>query len=196
MRLHKVNKHNAIQRRRYTLPSRQRGVVLFVSLVMLMILTILGVSSVQTTSLQEVMSRNSQDTNLAFQAAESALRDGESIVELMESTQLFDAATPGYYYEKAAGLTPNWRDVDWADDNPNSGGYVARDTPIVGVAAQPRYIVEHLKEVEETGGGLNQGNDGNDSGGGVTQIFRVTSYGVGGSPSARVMLQATYGKKF
>ena len=60
---------------------QQRGLALFMSLVMLLILTILGVSSVQNTSLQERMSRNALDSNLAFQAAESALRDGEDFIE-------------------------------------------------------------------------------------------------------------------
>ncbi|MBD3648541.1 MAG: hypothetical protein HUJ31_14050, partial [Pseudomonadales bacterium] len=46
---------------------QQRGVALFMSLVMLLILTLLGLSSVQTTSLQERMSRNARDANLAFQ---------------------------------------------------------------------------------------------------------------------------------
>jgi len=46
---------------------RQSGVALFISLVMLLILTVLGLSSVQTTSVQERMARNARDTNLAFQ---------------------------------------------------------------------------------------------------------------------------------
>ena len=64
---------------------RQSGVALFISLVMLLILTVLGLSSVQTTSVQERMARNARDTNLAFQAAESALKDAEALIETFNS---------------------------------------------------------------------------------------------------------------
>jgi type IV pilus assembly protein PilX len=50
-------------------------VALFISLVLLLLLTIIGVSAVQTTSLELRMARNDNDTLLAFQSAESALRD-------------------------------------------------------------------------------------------------------------------------
>ena len=43
---------------------KQEGIVLFMSLVMLLLLTMLGVSSIQTTSLQQRMARNANDGNL------------------------------------------------------------------------------------------------------------------------------------
>ena len=57
------------------------GVALFISLVLLLVLTILGVSVVQTTSLEIRMARNEHDSLLAFEAAESALRDAEAALE-------------------------------------------------------------------------------------------------------------------
>ena len=47
--------------------------VLVTSLVILMILTMLGLSSVQGTSIQELISRNQRDSNIAFNAAETAI---------------------------------------------------------------------------------------------------------------------------
>ncbi len=176
--------------------NNERGVVLFMSLVMLLILTILGLSSVQTTSLQERMSRNARDTNLAFQAAESALRDGEDLVEGLVALTPFDAGTNGYYYENGPGVSPNWRDVSWAEAAPTDGNFLAADTAIAGVAGQPKYIVEHVMAVISDADALNLDNIGQDTGSGRTQIFRVTAYGVGGTQTARVMLQATYGKRF
>ena len=176
--------------------NRQKGIALFMSLVMLLILTILGISSVQTTSLQERMSRNSRDANLAFQAAESALRDGEDLLEGLNALTLFDAGTNGYYYEKAAGLTPNWRDVTWTSGSPNDGNYMAATTNISSVGSQPKFIVEHVMAVISDADALNLDIIGQDTGSGRTQIFRVTSYATGGTDTARVMLQATYGKRF
>jgi type IV pilus assembly protein PilX len=175
---------------------QQRGLALFMSLVMLLILTILGVSSVQNTSLQERMSRNALDSNLAFQAAESALRDGEDFIEdNFNSLVPFDApgaAATGLYYDKDWDQNPNWKGRDWAAANGSKVGA----TNVVGVATPPKYIIEHVKTVVSDQDRLNLDNIGQDTGTGRTQIFRVTTYGTGGSATAHVMLQSTWGKKF
>lgn len=54
---------------------RQSGAVLVVALLFLMIITMLGVSSLQSTTAEERMSGNVRDTGNALQAAEAALRD-------------------------------------------------------------------------------------------------------------------------
>ena len=181
---------------------RQGGVVLFMSLIMLLIITVLGLSSVQTTSMQERMARNSRDANLAFQAAESAIKDAETIVEDFASLAAFDDADAnqnGLYYEAAFDEVNNWRSiedgglVDW--ESPD-GDYLTADTSISNVAAQPKYIVEHVKTVVSDEDRLNLDNVGQDTGSGRAQIFRVTVYGTGGTETAHVMIQSTYGKRF
>jgi len=179
-----------------TFRAKEKGVALFMSLVMLLILTILGLSSVQTTSLQERMSRNARDTNLAFQAAESALRDGEDLLETLTALTNFENGTSGYYFEKDPGDGANWLDVSWSPTSDSCTGCITNTTTINNVATQPKYILEHVKAVISDADALNLDNIGQDTGSGRTQIFRVTSYGVGGTNSARVMLQATYGKRF
>ena len=61
-----------------TLPTQnapQEGFVLIVGLVILGLLTMLALSSMRDTTMQEKMAGASRDSGLAFQAAESALRD-------------------------------------------------------------------------------------------------------------------------
>ncbi len=53
--------------------NKQRGAVLVVSLVLLLMMTILAITAASTSSLQSRMAGNAQDMNLAFQAAESGL---------------------------------------------------------------------------------------------------------------------------
>jgi type IV pilus assembly protein PilX len=78
--------------------SKQNGVALFISLVLLLVLTIIGISSVQTTSLEVRMTRNEHDSMLAFQAAESALRDAEAQLEGVTSLANFtDTGDNGRY---------------------------------------------------------------------------------------------------
>ena len=59
----------------------QRGVALIITLLILLVMTIVSVSSVQTTTIEERMAGNLRDRNLAFQAAETALRNAESFIE-------------------------------------------------------------------------------------------------------------------
>lgn len=61
--------------------NEQAGVVLVVCLIMLLLLTLMGVSGMGTTALEEKMASNMRDRNIAFQAAESTLRHAEQFVE-------------------------------------------------------------------------------------------------------------------
>ena len=54
---------------------QQRGAILIFCLVFLLILTMMGVASMESTVLEERMAGNTRDTAIAFQAAEAALRD-------------------------------------------------------------------------------------------------------------------------
>ncbi|MEG5264729.1 PilX N-terminal domain-containing pilus assembly protein [Pseudomonas sp. JDS28PS106] len=70
---------------RRALPPRfarqQRGMVLLVSLVFLLLLTMLGISSMQNATMQEKMAGSVTLRNKSFQMAEAALRMGESRIK-------------------------------------------------------------------------------------------------------------------
>lgn len=188
-------KLSRLNRRRYGQHQKQSGVVLFISLVMLLILTVLGLSSVQTTTLQERMARNARDTNLAFQAAEAALKDAEKLIETFNSLVSFTAVgatDAGFYFEGDYDATTNWDGRNWM----SGSGYIEAPTVITGVAEPSKYILEHVKTVISDNDTLNLDNIGQDSGSGRAQIFRVTVYGTGGTSTAHVMIQSTYGKRF
>ena len=65
--------------------SKQRGAVLYVALIMLILMALIGVVGMQVTNLQERMSANYRGANLAFQLAEADARNveteiGESLI--------------------------------------------------------------------------------------------------------------------
>lgn len=60
---------------------QQKGMVLLLSLVFLLLLTLVGVSSMQNATLQEKMAGSVNMRNLSFQAAEAILRRGESRIQ-------------------------------------------------------------------------------------------------------------------
>ena len=58
-------------------PARQQGVILFVALTCLVVLSLMGISLYSTTTAEELMARNYRDVEVAGQAAEAALRDAK-----------------------------------------------------------------------------------------------------------------------
>ncbi|MFJ2687918.1 PilX N-terminal domain-containing pilus assembly protein [Pseudomonas sp. NPDC087342] len=64
----------------------QRGMALLISLVFLLLLTLIGVSSMQNATLQEKMAGSVTLRNQSFQLAEANLRIGESAVQLATYT--------------------------------------------------------------------------------------------------------------
>jgi len=56
---------------------RQQGAALLVSLIILMLVSLLGINSIRSTTLQERMSANILDRAVVFQSAESVLRAAE-----------------------------------------------------------------------------------------------------------------------
>ena len=175
-----------------SMPTRNHGVALFISLVLLLILTIAGVSAVQTTTLETRMARNEHDTLLAFQAAESALRDGEAFIETLVSTAGFNpAGNNGLWTVAELGDPEPWEDPDvWT-----GGSSRPADTEVGEVVAeQPRYLVEHVATViqEENAYQIEDPYAGTASD--RVEIFRVTARGVGGTERAQVLLQSTYGR--
>ena len=65
---------------------KQTGAALFTCLVLLVILTLIGVTAMTSSTLQERMAGNTLNNQLAFQAAEAALREGEqSIVDELDA---------------------------------------------------------------------------------------------------------------
>ncbi len=168
------------------------GVALFISLVLLLLLTIIGVSAVQGTSLEARMARNDHDSLLAFQAAESALRDAEDQVEAIVSTVNFsDAGTDGLWTVADLGDTPRWEDQDTWD---TANNHIEAPTEVLGVAAPPRYIIEHAASVVREENAYQLGDPYGQSASDRIEIFRITALGTGGSAQARVLLQSTYGR--
>lgn len=173
-----------------SISNQQKGSVLIVSLLLLVVLTLLGVSSMQSNIMEERMSGNLRDRNIAFQAAEAGLRDAENFVEGIVSVAAFDG-TQGLYGE--SNDEPDFFNVaSW--NTASSKPYIG--TAITGVNTQPRYIIKFIGEVT-TGGGA-EGPIGNygDAKAATIKRFRLTARGTGGSDDSVVILQNYYAREF
>lgn len=58
--------------------SGQRGAVLVISLIFLLIMTLIGATAIRNTTLDEKMTGNTRDQDVSFQAAEVGLREAEA----------------------------------------------------------------------------------------------------------------------
>lgn len=165
--------------------SAQQGAALITSLLFLLVLSLLGLVSMQTSMLEERMAGNMSNRDQAFQAAEAALRDGEMYLENV-TLPAFDG-TNGLYQVVEAGGSPHWGIISWDSSDSRS---ISGDNTIAGVAAQPRYIIEELADVGATGPqSLKPTRRGQTS---QSKAYRITARGVGGDGSAVVVLQTTF----
>ncbi len=78
--------------------NRQEGAALAVALILLVVMTLLGLSSVKTITQQERMVTQSFDRSLAFQGAEAALRAGEQAAELQSKLAPANSGFPATTY--------------------------------------------------------------------------------------------------
>jgi type IV pilus assembly protein PilX len=72
---------NAAKRRPCIHRSKQSGVALVVALILLIVITLVGLAAVRGTIMQQKMTSNFYDRQLAFQAAEAGLRKAEAVVQ-------------------------------------------------------------------------------------------------------------------
>ncbi len=170
---------------------RQRGAVLIISLLILLVMTMIGIVAMDSTTLEEKMAGNTRQRDLAFQAAEAGLRDGETDL-VMHSPVGFDTScTNGLCLVVTSGstsTTPYWEiPGDW--NNARTYGSATNATALTNVPA-PKYLLEKLPPAATPG--QNLGNTGSYNGPLPTQLYRVTSKATAGNGNLTVELQSVY----
>lgn len=186
----------------------QKGAVLIISLVLLIIMTLLGLSSMSNTVMEERMAGNQRNSDLAFQAAESALRGGETAVFGWPDVQgLPDGDNGGTNNTTnkgvftidssgSGGLDPNgsnntewWEERDgtwWAT---NATAYANTLNFQSGQSlTSPRYILQKVSQftLDNTlsTGGVSQSI--------VAHYYQVTARGTGSADQAESFLRSVY----
>ena len=166
--------------------TKQHGASLFIALVILIVLSLIGVSTMRSAIVQERMNGNLRDKQLAFEAAEAALRDAESFIEGIVTTGAFDG-TNGLYGADSA--LPG-ADTAWNDSNSTS-----YSGTFPQVSSQPRYRIQITSQFGEVIGAANIGGYGYLRPQPPTTSFRIIARGTGGSDNAVVILTSDYGRR-
>lgn len=176
----------------HSLPARQQGISLVIVMIFLVILSVLGITAMQGSTLSSRIARNEADRNLAFQAAEAAIRDAELDIKglrfdnavcvpasagcrterINRGDNFVSACTDGLCDTLAPFTSAVWEDnTKWASGGGSVvyGSYTAAAS-LPTVAQQPRYLLEYFPIGDAT-------------------VYRITAIGYGSNTSTQVMLQ-------
>lgn len=184
--------HRPTPLRRRALPPRapRSGIVLIVVLLLLLGTMILAAASFSASSLGERMAGNARDRQTAFQAAESALRDAESVMRSnttgpFQPLQVRDFKAVCELGRCASGEgAPLWSqlsEADWTGTKTRAYGAASGAPPLAGVAAQPRTLVEYQGTAQPIEPGMP-----------CVALFLITARASGGASTTNVILQSVF----
>lgn len=164
---------------RLTHTSYQRGSALIIALVMLLLVSLIAVAGMQGTIVQERMASNLHDREIAFQAAEAALREGERF--LLNSAPDIIPNKDGIYDINHADL-PTWL----AASPRNGEGVRTFSGNFENVNEQPQYYIERIG-VTPSGTETEVGTARP-----PVSFYRVTARGFGATPDTVVVLSSLF----
>lgn len=198
----------------------QSGSALIISLVMLVILTLLGVSGVQNTTLEIRMAANTEDRNRAFQSAEYTLKIAEAYVaDLVNTGKYIDAFgnIPGLYKTLVTSTSQGGgknsssgdcsTDVPWlsskakwdSTDSIALSSVQQQALSTLNLDATPRYMIGYDNDYDESSpcfSDISPEGYSNSIGSAGEPLrverFTITVIGYGAQTNTRVRLQATY----
>ncbi len=171
---------------------KQQGVALVISLIILVSLTMIGLTSIQRTTTDLAMAGNQRETGLMFQAAEMGLITAEDFIEASTTNADFDNPALGLFEVRANDPTyfsPNYFDANaWTNASQQAG-------TSLDAFEQPRYMIEYLGDRSQNPlASINIGGYGTQQTGRIASIYRSTSRGVGLTGNSFRYVQSYFGK--
>lgn len=173
-------------------PRQQNGVALVVSLIILVCMTMLGLTAMQRTTLDLAMAGNQREIGLMFQSAEMGLVSAENFIEASTTNADFDDASLGLY--TVPDKDTSYRSPDYFDA---TGWTAASQTAATSLQAyeQPRYMIEYLGDRSQNPlAAISIGGYGMQQTGDVVSIYRSTARGAGLTGNSFRYVQSYYGK--
>lgn len=197
--------------------SAQQGASLITSLILLIVISMLGISAAQIALEEEKASRNDRDRQIAFQAAEAALDDAELDIEnspdsAKSRSHIFSPNSSlgfpdddeascrsgkgniylGLCHHTNEETKPVWLTANLMEESPAQnavpyGTFTGRLFP-VGKGSLPSKLPKYIIEL------LAYSQDG-ESADQVSYFYRVTAIGFGTRDTTKVVLQAYYRKE-
>ncbi len=165
---------------------QQSGAALVVSLIILLAMTLVGITSMKSSSTEITMAGNLRESGLSFQAAEAGLSAAEQILESgNDPANLLgqDTADPNYL------LNTTW----------NSAAATTTTVSLANISTNPRYIVKYLGrwDPDSNVSKLDPGFSGYGFSSSAQRIdyFRSTARGFGQTGNTFRTVQSFYGRR-
>jgi type IV pilus assembly protein PilX len=165
--------------------SQQRGVVMFIALILLLILSLLGVTAARMQTVEERMARNDDNRQLGQQAAEAALRAGE--VGLLTGTYVNFAGNTNGLYAPLLSVGSPLTGMNWnapAATLPYAGPPL---TSLPAASQAPKIVIEDMPPVAVAGEDISMTALNSPT---PVAVYRVTAQGVGADGTSTTMLQS------
>ncbi|WP_346838843.1 PilX N-terminal domain-containing pilus assembly protein [Microbulbifer sp. SAOS-129_SWC] len=175
----------------------QQGAVLVVSLIVLLVLTMIGVSAARSVLLEEKMTFASRDAKVALEVAEALTRQGEQYIDSLSTTGDFGASG----WRRTQGDGPdNMLDAStWNSENSTELEVDMLDGN--GNKLKGRLYIELAgnADKEDPANDITVEGYGQTTGGGEIKVFRIVAlgrgYGGDDGGTERIII-SHYGKRF
>ena len=169
--------------------NKQNGAALITCLMLLVVMTLLGITSMTSSTMEEKMAGNILNKHMSFQAAEAALRAGETIAANLSSDIIYadptnpSSSTDGLY-SRSNGTDSNyplWDDAAAAWQDATTAGSI--------VIQNPQYIIEQYSNAPRDADCILEVPL---PAGCMLPVFRVTARGWGLNTNGLSIVQSTY----
>ncbi len=170
---------------------KQKGAVLLVAMIMLVLILIIGLAAGRLVQTQEAMTGGFYDRSMAFQAAETALREGESRVLTFEYVIPGGFERTGFGQEDVYNCNPDEAGGNECDVLPDPAGTgrgngigwldINEDTALSDLNANipPQFYIDRIGSTTEFAGGSPQDASSYQYGTAVNSslfiIYRITA---------------------
>ena len=165
------------------LKSNDRGAALIAGLLILVVLSILGITTMQSSLLQERMAGNMEQRDIAFEMAEAGLRDGEAWLNALVVIPAFDGSS--WRYQASSGL---WRTATTWTTETKRRQYAGGGIDPVKYNL-PLYYIEYLADVDNSGVDSLKFSATPDE---LPAMYRITSRGESPNGRSAVIIQSTF----
>ncbi len=173
----------------FPIRSKQTGVVLFVALILLLILSLIGVTAARMESVEERMARNDDNHQIGMEAAEAALRAAEGGI-LSGIYSDFSANANGLYtFNTTTGsssVPANWSTTAGAA----LPAYAGPSLSAVQLTQAPQAVIESLPPVAVPGDSIGSVQYASPTP--PVTVYRVSVSAVGADGTSTTSLQSIF----
>jgi type IV pilus assembly protein PilX len=183
--------------------SKQRGIVLVVGLILLLVMSLVMIVAMSGSILQERMAGALRNESIADAGADSALRDGElwvwNQIQVQQAQLTVPSTTGGFPLSPQSELARRFRSsYGWETGGSAFGtggsGIAFGTDPYYTMAEMPAYIIESIGSVsaQESGGSAEAYRGQPETADESLSYYRITGRSTGGSDGVVRAVQSTF----